>query len=182
MAATVAIEKNLEFWHRYPELLLKDLTPEQLSWQPDNHDTSIIFALWHAYRAEDDLVLGFVGRRSTVFASQNWAARLPVAETGVSPFGNGLSREQIGRIRLDPAEVLAYAKAVGDGVASYLASLTDAEAAEEISLPFFKGVYEGVDTVSRGEAITFFSIGHVTEHLGEVQFLKGLLGLKGAPL
>ena len=182
MADRVAIARNLQFWHRYPELLLKDLSPEQLSWQPDNHDSSIIFALWHAYRAEDDLVLGFVGRRPTVFASQDWARRLPVSETGVSPFGNGMSREQIGRIRLDPAEVLAYARAVGDGVASYLASLTDAEAEEEIALPFFKGVYEGVDSVPRSEAIVFFSIAHVTEHLGEVQFLKGLLGLKGAPL
>jgi hypothetical protein len=36
--------------------------------------------------------------------------------------------------------------------------------------------------VSRAEAIAFFSIGHTSEHLGEVQFLKGLLGLKGAPL
>lgn len=182
MTSNVAIEKNLEFWHRYPELLLKDLSPEQLYWQPENHDSSIIFALWHAYRAEDDLVLGFVGRRPTVFASQNWVQRLPVSETGVSPFGNGMSREQIGRIRLDPAAVMAYAKAVGDGVTSYLASLSDAEAAEEISLPFFKGVYDGVDAVPRSEAIVFFSIGHVTEHLGEVQLLKGLLGLKGAPL
>jgi hypothetical protein len=182
MADRISIGKNLQFWHRYPELLLTDLTPEQLHWQPEHHDTSIIFALWPASRAEDDLVLGFVGRRPTVFASQNWMARLPVSETGISPFGNGLTREQIGRIRLDPAEVMAYARAVGDGVASYLASLTDEEVAEEVALPFFRGVYEGVDAVPRGEAIAFFSIGHVTEHLGEVQFLRGLVGLKGAPL
>jgi len=182
MADRISIGKNLQFWHHYPELLVKDLSLDQLHWQPEHHDTSIIFALWHAYRAEDDLVLGFVGRRPTVFASQNWAARLPVSETGISPFGNGLTREQIGRIRLDPDEVLAYARAVGDGIASYLASLTDEEVAEEVALPFFKGVYEGVDAVPRGEAIAFFSIGHVTEHLGEVQFVRGLLGLKGAPL
>ena len=182
MAANVALAQNLRFWHWYPELLLQGMSPEQLRWQPDNHDTSIIFALWHAYRAEDDLVNGFVARRPTVFTSQNWAERLPVTETGVTPFGNGLSREQIGRIRLDTGEVLAYARAVGESVASYLASLTDAEAAAEISLPFFKDVYPGFDVASRAEAIAFFSIGHTSEHLGEVQFLKGLLGLKGAPL
>jgi hypothetical protein len=182
MAANVALAQNLRFWHWYPELLLQGLSPAQLTWQPENHDTSIIFALWHAYRAEDDLVHGVIAQRPSVFASHNWAARLLVTETGVTPFGNGLSREQIGRIRLDPAEVLAYAKAVGESVAAYLGSLTDEEAAADVSLPFFKEVYPGFDVVSRAEAIAFFSIGHTSEHLGEVQFLKGLLGLKGAPL
>jgi hypothetical protein len=120
-------------------------------------------------------------QRPSVFASQNWAEKLPVAETGVTPFGNGLAREQIGRIRLDAGAVAAYAKAVGESVLSYLESLSDEEAAVEISLPFFKGVYPDVDVVSRAEAIAFFSIGHVSEHLGEVQFIKGLLGMKGAP-
>jgi len=182
MAANVALSKNLRFWHWYPELLVQGLSPEQLAWQPEQHDTSIIFALWHAYRAEDDLVHGMVMQRPSVFVSQNWAGRLPVTETGVTPFGNGLSREQIGRIRLDASAVVAYAQAVGESVLSYLASLSDEEAAVEISLPFFKDVYRDVDVVSRAEAIVFFSIGHVSEHLGEVQFVKGLLGLKGAPL
>lgn len=56
MAANVALSKNITFWHWYPELLIKDLTPDQLHWQPDGHDTSIMFAMWHAYRAADDLL------------------------------------------------------------------------------------------------------------------------------
>ena len=182
MVANVALSKNLRFWHWYPEMLVQDLSPEQLSWQPEHHDTSIIFALWHAYRAEDDLVHGLIMQRPSVFASRNWAEKLPVTETGVTPFGNGLSRDQIGRIRLDAAAVVAYAKAVGDSVLAYMESLSDEEAAAEISLPFFKNVYRDVDVMSRAEAIAFFSIGHTSEHLGEVQFIKGLLGLKGAPL
>ena|GEM_PF-3567639 len=182
MAANVALAKNLAFWHWYPELLVRDLTPEQLSWQPDGHDTSIIFALWHTYRAADDLIHGMVMRRPSVFTSQGWADRLPVSETGVTPFGNGLTREQIGRIRLDAGAMCAYAKAVGDSTIAYLGSLTDEEAAEEVQLPFFKDVYRGVDVLSRVEAIAFFAIGHTSEHLGEVQFIRGLLGLKGAPL
>ena len=34
--------------------------------------------------------------RPTVFASQGWASRLPVGETGRSAFGNGMTRDQIG--------------------------------------------------------------------------------------
>ena len=182
MATKTALSQNLRFSHWYPELLLQGLTPEQLSWQPADHDTSIIFAVWHAYRAEDDLVHGMVMQRPSVFVSQNWAERLPVKETGITPFGNGLTREQIGRIRLDAGAIIEYAKAVGESVAEYLGALSDAEAAAEISLPFFKDVYPGFDVLSRVETIAFFSIGHTLEHLGEVQFIKGLLGMKGAPL
>ena len=182
MANSMALSKNLEFWHWYPEMLVKGLTPEQLAWQPEQHDTSIIFALWHAYRAGDEIVHGMVMQRPSVFTSQNWSERLPVDVTGVTPFGNGLPRERIGAIRLDIDAVLAYAKAVGESEIAYLDSVSDAEAAIEIKLPFFTGVYRGVDVMSKAETIAFFAIGHTSEHLGEVQFIKGLMGMKGAPL
>lgn len=182
MTATVALAKNLAFWHWYPELLVKGLTREQLRWQPEGHDTSILFATWHTYRAADDLVHGLVLQRPTVFLKDNWSARLPVLETGASAFGNGLTREQIGALDLDMGEVCAYAKAVGASIASNLAAMSAEEAAAEIGLPFFATVYPGYDRMSKLEAITFFAIGHTAEHLGEVQMVKGLLGLKGAPL
>jgi hypothetical protein len=182
MTAAAALRKNLLFWHWYPELLVRDLTPQQLAWQPESHDTSIAFAIWHAYRAEDDLLHGIVMQRPSVFASQGWAERLPVAQAGATPFGNGLSREQIGALRLDVGALLSYAKAVGESELAYLDSVTEEDAAAEVKLPFFTGVYQHVDAMSRLEAIAFFAIGHTSEHLGEVQFLKGLMGMKGAPL
>jgi len=39
-----------------------------------------------------------------------------------------------------------------------------------------------LDSMSRTEVLAFFSIGHTAEHLGEVQYIKGLMGLNGAPL
>jgi hypothetical protein len=182
MAVQAALSKNITFWHWYPELLVRDLTPKQLRWQPDGHDTSILFALWHTYRAADELVHGVVAQRPSVFAAEGWSERLPVERMGVSPFGNGASRAQIAKIDIGINEVLAYANAVGASINAYLGSISDAEAAEEVVLPFFTGVYPEVDRLSRVEAIAFFAIGHTSEHLGEVQFIKGLLGLKGAPL
>lgn len=161
---------------------MQGLTSEQLRWQPEGHDTSILFAIWHAYRAADELVHGMVMKRASVFASQNWAVRLPVEQTGVTPFGNGASREQIGKIDVPIDELLAYANAVGESIKASLTSLSEDEAAEELALPFFTGVYPGVDRMSRVETIAFFAIGHTSEHLGEVQFIKGLLGMKGAPM
>jgi hypothetical protein len=182
MAVDTALAKNITFWHWYPELLVQGLTPAQLRWQPEGHDTSILFAIWHAYRGADELVSGMVMQRPSAFAAQDWAGRLNVEKIGVTPFGNGASREQIASIDLNIGDLLAYAKAVGEHINGYLATISDDEAAAEVALPFFTGAYPGVDRMSRIETVAFFAIGHTSEHLGEVQFLKGLMGLKGAPL
>jgi hypothetical protein len=142
----------------------------------------MIFALWHAYRAEDELLHMLLIRQPSVFASGGWAERLPVSEKGATPFGNGFTREQIAHVRLEVEPVLEYAEAVGRRVAEYLGGLPDAEAAEEVAMPFFAEIYPIVASASKAEIVAFFSIGHVSEHLGEVQFIKGMLGLKGAPL
>jgi hypothetical protein len=177
-----ALAKNIAFWHWYPELLTKDLTADQLRWQPEGHDSSILFATWHTYRAADELVHGMVFGRPSVFARDGWATRLPVAETGASPFGNGLDREQIGRLDLDIGELCAYARAVGESIGTGLAATSDEDAQAQIDLPFFATVYPGYDRLSKLETVIFFALGHTAEHLGEVQMLRGLMGLKGAPL
>ena len=182
MGIAAGLSKNLAFWHAFPKLLVRDLSREQLRWQPEQHDTSIIFALWHAYRAEDDLVHGMVMKQPSVLTAQEWAKRLRVETTGITPFGNGLTREQIASIDLDVEEVIAYAEAVGRSEIAFVEAMSDEEALEEVRLPFFTGVYEHVDVMSKLETIAFFAIGHTSEHLGEVQMLKGMMGLKGAPL
>jgi hypothetical protein len=179
---TTALRKNLEFWHWFPELIVSGLDDEQVAWQPDGHDTSTLFALWHTYRAEDELLHSMVMRQPSVYTRDGWAERMPVSEKGLSPFGNGMTREQISRVRPPIAEVLAYAKAVGASVIDWLATADEEELRAEVKLPFFTGVYQGVDAMSKLETIAFFSIGHNSEHLGEAQMLKGMMGLKGAPL
>lgn len=176
------LRKNLEFWHWYPTLLCKGLTDEQLHWQPEAHPNHIMFTLWHAYRSEDELLHGLLIGRPSVFTFGSWGERLPVAESGDSPFGNGLTREQIGRIRLRLDELLAYAGAVEQAVQAYADGLSDEEAAVGLPLPFLKDVYPMLDSATRAEILLFFAIGHTAEHLGEVQFIKGLMGEKGAPL
>ena len=182
MQSRKALLRGISFWHWYPELLVADLTPAQLRWQPANHDTSMQFALWHTYRAADDLCNGLVIGRKSVFVADGWGERLPVREVGGSGFGNGLSREQIGRLDLDKGQLLAYARAVGDSLASWLEAATDADLGQEVNLPFFASSYPGYDRMTKVEAVSFFAIGHTAEHLGEVQMVKGLMGLKGAPL
>ena len=182
MSVGDALRKNLHFWHWYPRLLCEGLSNEELHWQPEGNPNSIMFTLWHAYRSEDDILHGLLMRQPSVFLRDGWAERLPVAETGETAFGNGLSREQIAKVRLSFETVMEYAEAVGRSVQDYADTLVDSEGAEMVPLPFFATVYPMLDEMSRAEVISFFSIGHTAEHLGEVQFIKGLMGMKGAPM
>lgn len=176
------IRKNLDFWHWYPRLLCQDLTEDQLHWQPEAHPNHITYILWHAYRSEDDIIHGLLMGRPGVFHRDGWAARLPVAFTGDTAFGNGLNRQQIAAIRLPLEAIFEYADAVRASIQEYADSLTEEQGAEMVQLPFFKPVYPMLDQASRAEVLTFFCVGHTAEHLGEVQYVKGLMGVKGAPL
>lgn len=184
MSGRAAIAKNLRFWHWYPQILVPELSVDQTNWQPPSHDTSAAFALFHAYRCSDDLGHGMgMGGKPSVYQRDGWASRLAVPEEG-GPFGNNLTREQIGALTLDPNALCEYAAAVGESLASYVETASDDALAVEVELPFFRTVYagQGVDVMTRLEVISFFGIGHPAEHLGEVQMVRGLMGLQGAPL
>ena len=182
MSVGDTIRKNLEFWHWYPRMLCEGLTGDQLHWQPEGHPNHIMYILWHAYRSDDDLIHLLLMGRPGVFRRDGWESRLPVEFTGTSPFGNGLNREQIAAIRLPLEAVLDYARAVGAAIQEYADSLTPEQGAEIVKLPFFQAVYPMLGEATRAEVLTFFCVGHTAEHLGEVQYIKGLMGLQGAPL
>ncbi|HUF52936.1 MAG TPA: DinB family protein [Dehalococcoidia bacterium] len=182
MSVGDSLRKNLHFWHWYPRILCEGLSEDQLYWQPEKNPNHIIFAIWHAYRSEDDIIHELLLRRKSVFATQGWEERLPVAEAGRPPYGTGLDRAQIAEVRVDPGTLFTYADAVGHAVQEYADGLSEAEGAEKMPTPWFQPVYPMLDEMSKTEIFNFFCIGHVAEHLGEVQYIKGLLGLQGAPL
>ena len=176
------LRRNLEFWHWYPRFLCEGLTDEQLHWQPEDHPNHIMFTMWHAYRAEDDIVHSLLMKQPSVFTSGAWAERLLVAQMGNSPFGSGLTREQVGQVHLRLEDLLEYTEAVRQAIQIYADVLSDEEAALELPLPFFKDLYPIVETATKAEVLLFFCIGHTAEHMGEVQYIKGLMGMKGSPL
>jgi len=182
MSVGDSIRKNLDFWHWYPRLLCEGLTEDQLHWQPEGHPNHITYILWHTYRSEDDIIHGLLMGKPSVFHRDAWASRLPVPFTGDTAFGNGLNRQQIAAIRLPLEAILEYAGAVRASIQEYADSLTQEQGAETVQLPFFKPVYPMLGQASRAEVLTFFCVGHTAEHLGEVQYVKGLMGIKGAPL
>jgi hypothetical protein len=182
MSVGDGLRKNLEFWHWLPQLLCVGLTEEQLHWQPEGNPNHIMFALWHAYRSEDEIIHMLLGRGPSLYRREGWAERMPVSQTGNTRFGNGLNRDQIASIRPPIETVLEYAEAVGRAVQDCADGLSEKDGSEMVATPFFVDTYPMLDQMSKSEIISFFSIGHVAEHLGEVQYIKGLMGMQGAPM
>jgi len=182
MSVGDSLRKNLHFWHWYPQLLTEGMNEDQLHWQPEWNANHITFAIWHAYRSEDEIIHGILMNKPSVFARDGWHQKLSVEEPGNPPFGTGLNREQIARVRLPMPDLLDYAVSVGEAMQAYADTLDERDGGIEIPLPFLTPVYPMLDTMTRAEVLNFFCIGHTAEHLGEVQYIKGLLGLTGAPL
>jgi hypothetical protein len=95
----------------------------------------MMFAMWHAYRSEDDIIHRLLMQESGVFASQRWSQRLPVAEPGKPPFGTGLNRDQIAAVRLRLDDLLNYAEAVRASIQRYADALSEEEKARRRSAP-----------------------------------------------
>lgn len=174
------LNTNISFFHWFAESLLKDLTIEQLHWQPSQDSHHIAFALWHTIRTEDDFIHGFLEQKPTVWIQGGWAERLSLPPAGQ---GTGWTKDQVGEMRIGDLDgFLEYMRAVDMAVLEYVGSLDEAKANEKVALPFFEGVYPMLKEMRRGEVVAFFCVGHNAEHLGEIQYLRGLQGLKGAPL
>src|SRR5688572_21211864 len=104
-------------------MLCEGLSEEQLHWQPDKNPNHITFAVWHAYRSEDEIIHHLLIGKPSLFQREGWGERVPVAEPGVPPFGTGLNREQIARVRLPLEPILEYAEAVGRSIQEYADTL-----------------------------------------------------------
>jgi len=175
---TDALATNVRFWHMYPGLVCDGLTEVQVHWQPDNHPNHIAFTLWHALTANDQILSRIVMGRPTVFETGGWAGRLPASQD----FAGDLDRERLAQFKLDTPSLLAYSDAVRDELLGYIEDLSEEDAVEQLDFSFFETVYPGYGSMSRLDAIIFFAVGHLGEHLGEVQYIKGLMGMRGAPL
>ena len=162
----------------YPGLVCDGLSEEQIHWQPDGHQNHIAFTLWHALTVNDRVLSRVVMGTPPVFETGSWAGRLPASQD----FAGELDRERLSQFKLETTSLLAYSDAVRDQILGYVVGLSEEDAVEQLDFSFFEAAYPGYGSMNRLDAITFFAVGHLGEHLGEVQYIKGLMGLQGAPL
>ncbi len=165
------IEEGLtEAWLRLRETT-GDLTQDQLLWRPDLAGTpgnSAGFLLWHIGRVEDNFIQRFILRGEEVWA-QGWGEKFGYQTRGI---GTGFSAAEAGEVPIPSQGVLwDYLDEVRNGTLAYLAGLDWSTLEEKPRADRFP--QWSIQTILRQ------LIAHPNQHLGQIDLLRGLMGLGG---
>lgn len=163
--------------------LVEDLSDEQLAWRLPSHPHSLGFNLWHLARWADQLQMMIprmthdlghrLGQRSQLWETEGLATRwgLTGAELGYEGTGMLLDDTLAATLPLPAkAELVEYARRAFD-VAEEAVAAVDDEQWLQVEQTNPQGVV--------GSAI-LTHLTHENRHLGEMEFLRGLLGLTGS--
>jgi hypothetical protein len=158
--------------HQARERVLKvvdDLDDAQLAWRPAPKAHSIGWILWHVARADDNVQADLSGAE-TIWTTERYAARWGHPERGV---GTGWDDEAAASLPIPTkTDLLEYVRRVfaacdsaGDGIGS--SRFNETHQSRFMSREATYG-----DVILTG-------ITHDNRHLGEMEYIKGLQGLRG---
>lgn len=168
------IQAELRRLHAMLDAATADLTPEQWHTVPGGNPAAnhIAFEMWHYARTEDNIVRFILQqRRPTVWMDGGWAARLglpPVAQ------GTGMAAADAQAMRI--TDLGAFRQYVRDVYAS-----TD----EWLANPDASTFDAPVQVKPLGEMPAIRALGQVCmthgfTHLGEIELIRTLMGLRPA--
>ena len=167
---------------RTHQLILKvagDLDDARIAWRPGPRAHSIGWTLWHIARCADRFAAEV--RETARPARDIWLGeglaekwRLDAAVLGTNGVGTGVDDEVAARVAPPKKdELLDYARRAFAALDALVASWSD----DDLSREFDSFFTEGPTTI--GEAL-FTCLSHENRHLGELEYIKGLQGVRGS--
>ena len=166
------LEWGLRQTHERLEGLVLGLDDAQLRWSPSPMAHSLAFVLWHIARCDDNYLRAHIQGRDEIWIEERWHLHW-----GLDPVSTGMDLPDEEPVKLplpDIAEILVYARRVWDEAVAIARGLSK------------EGLDRRVDRVERttgmtvGEVLVSHVLGHDNRHLGEMEYIKGLLGLRGS--
>jgi hypothetical protein len=172
--------------HKTHQRLLEsaaELPEEQLAWRPGDHAPSIAFHLWHMARWADRLQATLPPAAASPMqhdpAREIWAAAALARAwgwrddaLGYGQTGMELSDEMAADLRLPPGDVLLdYARQAFAAADSAVGALADGQLTER-----------GDDIYGQASSVGYVllvHLSHASRHLGMIECLRGVLGLRG---
>ncbi len=168
------IKSELRRLHGSLDAATRDLTPEQWHAIPGGNPraNSIAFEMWHYARTEDNIVRFILqGRRPTVWMEGGYAEKLGLPAVAQ---GTGMSAEDAQALRIDDLVAFrAYVDAVYKSSDEYLAN---PDASTFDSPVTVKPLGEMPAIRALGQVV----VSHGFTHLGELELMRTLMGLKPA--
>ena len=168
--------------------MVRELSEKQFRWRPSPGPQSIGWNLWHIGRWDDYFAevlvahtpsLVHLGPARQIWKSQEFARRwgLDSAELGLEEGGTTLTDQVAAAMTLPPRDdVVSYAAQAFDHLDSVLPDLDDSLL--ERILPTVATEAFPTDHNYGDEVVIFVT--HAYEHLGTMEALKGMLGLRGS--
>lgn len=167
MSAVDFMKQTLDFIHRGFGGAPEGLSSEQLHFVPEGQSHSIAWCMWHGARVEDLFFQQLFQGKPAEWDTGAWAAKTGLPEKG---FGTGQATDEARAVQItDLAAFRAYQAKVADLTTSFLESLTDADLGRDVKLR------DRSETL--GESINLHLVIHLNGHRGEVNLLRGMLGV-----
>ncbi|HZU77443.1 MAG TPA: DinB family protein, partial [Dehalococcoidia bacterium] len=160
--------------HGMLDRVTEDLTDEQLHFTARPGVQPIAFCLWHYVRTEDNIIRFVVQRRPTVWIERGWDRRF-----GLDPRsqGTGMSDEEASALRISSLpDFRRYMEQVWGATDEFLAALAEPD------LDGRRVTIRPVGEMSLLDAVSGMCLSHGLRHLGEIEYARGLVGLKGATI
>ena len=151
-----------------------EITDEHLHWRPGPHAPAIAFHLFHTARwADYDRAM--MGGGEQIWFRRNLAAAWGLApvDLGATATGMEIGDEASERLLLPPKPALvSYAEQTFAAFDRFVQELTE----EQLKAPTHPS-----DVESRSIGVALFThLAHDNRHLGMIEAVRGLLGLKGS--
>lgn len=168
------IRGQMTAMHSLYDKVVADLTDAQLHHQAAPGAPPMAFSLWHYVRTEDNIIRFVVQHRPTVWIEGGWPERL-----GLDPRsqGTGMTDEQAASLRINSLpDWRRYMAGVWAATDEYLAGLSgDGIEQQRVTI-------KPVGEMSLLNALGGMVLTHGYRHLGEIEYARGLVGLKGATI
>lgn len=170
MDAIAYLREDMGWAHGLLELVMQDVTQQQLDWAPPGTANPLGATYAHALTSEDVLVHRWLQNAVPLMESE-WKGR-----TGISEPQFGSDFEWARRVRVQLPAAQAYAQAVYTATDHYLASLEPAALDRVLDLS-----EQGFGPKTVAWVLSALVISHMNNMIGESAVLKGIQGAKGYP-
>jgi hypothetical protein len=155
--------------------VVEGLTDDQLAWRPMPRAHSMGWTLWHLARCAD-VIQASVEPKAQIWQDESLAHtwRLPATLMGVNGLGTGVDDDLAAS--LDPpakGALVDYARKAFSALDAIVDRLDEQLWCKEHTSVYF----DGPATLGRS---VIAGMTHDSRHLGEMEYIKGLMGLRGS--
>jgi uncharacterized damage-inducible protein DinB len=167
MDAIGFMKQTLDFIHRGFRGAPEGLSDQQLHFVPEGQSHSVAWCMWHAARIEDLFFQQIFQGKPSEWETGGWAAMTGLPEKG---FGTGQSTEDAASLHIASLDQFrGYQARVAELSAAFFDSASEKDLEREVKL--------GERTEKLGESINLHLVIHLNGHRGEVNLLRGMMGL-----